>query len=124
MVAVLCCFMLLSSNGSVFAADGNSYSLFDESFNTSNEIVLYGSNAKTAAESIKQELQRLDGIFSLTKDSELKTLNETGQLQNASADAIYLFGRAKQLYAQTDGAFNLFAYRLMAVVVEVFRRGR
>ena len=112
MVAVLCCFMLLSSNGSVFAADGNSYSLFDESFNTSNEIVLYGSNAKTAAESIKQELQRLDGIFSLTKDSELKTLNETGQLQNASADAIYLFGRAKQLYAQTDGAFNPATYLL------------
>lgn len=111
-IFIMLTFLSVSFGADNFACAATKTEVFDNTFNTVNEIVLYGDNAKAAADDIVAELKHIDGLFSLTKNSSIKQLNEQGYIDNAADEVVYLMTRAKELYAATDGAFNPATYLL------------
>ena len=111
-LTLLFCFSVVFFSSPKVFAEGNTATVYDDSFNTENIITFYGQNAVEAANAVQDELQRIDGIFSLTKDSEASRLNRDGYLIDASDDFVYVMNRAKELYLATDGAFNPATYLL------------
>ena len=111
-LTLLFCFSVVFFSSPKVFAEGNTATVYDDSFNTENIITFSGQNAVEAANAVQDELQRIDGIFSLTKDSEASRLNRDGNLIDASDDFVYVMNRAKELYLATDGAFNPATYLL------------
>lgn len=55
---------------------------------------------------ITQEVARLEGLFSLFRDSALTRLNRDGHLAGPPPDLLALLRLARQVHAATDGAFD------------------
>lgn len=112
MLLCLACGAFLFDGGLVYAAGDDGVYITDDSFNTENVISLYGDGAEEAAAAIVAEFEIIDGLFSLTKDSQMALLNSQGYIYGADDRVVYLMGRALDLYNETDGAFNPASYLL------------
>lgn len=84
----------------------------DEFFGSEVQINLQGEGAEAAEQEIMRRFEELENIFSLTRDSDLKRLNENGRLDNAPQELVELVLRAKELFELTSGAFDPASYLL------------
>lgn len=73
----------------------------------------YGKNAQAAVEAAQEEIERLDGLLSTgAADSEVSVVNAAGGGQ-LSEETEEIVRRALEVYAQTDGLFDITVYPLM-----------
>lgn len=64
------------------------------------------ARARRAVAACTAELERLEAVFSLHRDSALTRLNAAGRLDAAPADLVALLSRALAFAEATDGAFD------------------
>lgn len=76
-------------------------------------LSVYGENAQPAIDACAQKLLRLDTLFATQNENgEIYALNKTGRA-HLSSDVSELLLLSQQLYAETDGAFDITVYPLM-----------
>jgi len=111
-ICIVFAFAFIFSGGKVAFAVEESVDYATYHFNTENIISLVGNGAEQAFEEIDNEFEKIDKLFSLNYDSEIKRLNTQGYLLGASDEVVYLVNKAKEIYVLTDGAFNPATYLL------------
>ena len=79
------------------------------------EITVYGEKAEDAAASAEKEIRRLEGLFSVTKESsEIYKLNHSdGSPITLSEDTVALLTEAKKMSSITGGRFDVTIYPVM-----------
>jgi thiamine biosynthesis lipoprotein len=93
---------LPSSSQEVFAMD------------TYMSVTAYGDQAEEAVSAAIGEIQRLDALWSVgSADSEVSILNDSGSML-LSPETAELVELSMELFHQTDGAFDITVYPLMA----------
>lgn len=76
-------------------------------------VQVYGKNAQKNVEKAIAEIERLDALLSTGKeDSEVSQINQNGG-GKLSIDTGNLMDRAKYLYSESDGAFDISIYPVM-----------
>ncbi len=76
-------------------------------------ITAYGEKAGEALSAAEQEIERLDGLFSVGEDtSDIAVLNRDKKAV-VSEDTLYLLQRSRELWESTEGALNIGIYPLM-----------
>lgn len=77
------------------------------SMDTVMTISAYGKNSENAVTLAKQEVERLDKLFSVeNKNSEIYKLNHS-KTQNLSADTLSIIKKATEIAKLSDGAFDI-----------------
>jgi thiamine biosynthesis lipoprotein len=96
------------------ASDGTSATREIFAMDTYMTLQAYGERAEEALDAAVEEINRLDDMFSTgNKDSEVSVANTSGSIY-LSEETAGLIGRALDLYEDTDGAFDITIYPLMA----------
>lgn len=76
-------------------------------------LTAYGEDAGKALDAAKEEIQRIEELVSTgIPTSEVSRINEKGEA-DVSEDTDFLIQRSKELYDDTDGAFDITVYPVM-----------
>jgi len=87
------------------------------------KIILDHPNARVLIRQAVREIRRLEGVFSLYRDSELTRLNAVGRLDNPAFEMVELLSICDHLNARTGGAFDPTIQPLWALYAESFAAG-
>lgn len=106
-------------NGSQNAGTGSQASALKEqtrevfAMDTYMTLKAYGKDAKKALDASVKEIERLDDLISTgKKTSEISKLNQNGSAK-VSSDTMELIEKSRELYQDTDGAFDISVYPIM-----------
>jgi len=109
----LCFLLALSGCGRQQADDGYAATRDFFAMDTLMSVTCYGERCEEAAEAAETEVQRLDDLLSVGKDtSEVRRLNADGG-GRLSEDADILIRMSLKLYESTGGAFDITVLPLM-----------
>lgn len=109
--AFLLIFLLISCSGAKTADNAKSIEFF--AMDTFISIKAYGENAENALNLAKQEVLRIEKMFSVTdENSEIYQLNQEKSLE-LSAEAVDLIAKSNRISQATDGAFDISVYPLV-----------
>ena len=121
-ICLLVCFILCGCSSAGSAAQTSSAAdpeaneksyIFVDSMSTYMTLTAYGSNRAEALEAAKEEILRLNDIFSVgTETSDIAVLNSTGTV-TAAPETLYLVKRAEEINSSTGGCFDITVYPLM-----------
>lgn len=87
------------------------------------QIILDHPNAEALLAQAVAEIDRLEGIFSLHRDSELTRLNRDGTLPNPAFELVELLSICSGLNARTGGAFDPTIQPLWALYAQSYAAG-
>ena len=111
MPAFLLIFLLISCNDTKTANNSKSIEFF--AMDTFISIKAYGENSENALNLAKQEVLRIEEIFSVTdENSEIYRLNQEKSFE-LSAEALDLIAKSNQISQATNGAFDISVYPLV-----------
>ncbi len=88
------------------------------------QIVLDHPNATSLMARAVAEINRLEGLFSLRRDSQLTRLNAAGVLQNPAPEMLELLSVCSTIYQRTKGAFDPTIQPLWALYAENLSAGK
>ncbi len=76
---------------------------------------VYGDEkkAQNATDKAKKEIQRLEELFSVNKDGDVKKINESEDFVTVSDETMSLLNTAQNVSKDTDGAFDITVYPIM-----------
>ncbi|MBQ0098680.1 MAG: FAD:protein FMN transferase [Oscillospiraceae bacterium] len=76
---------------------------------------VYGDEqkAQNATDKAKKEIQRLEELFSVNKDGDVKKINESEDFVAVSDETMFLLNTAQNVSKDTDGAFDITIYPIM-----------
>ncbi len=104
-------FLLISCDGAKNAQNAKSIEFF--AMDTFISIKAYGENAENALNLAKQEVLRIESMFSVTdENSEIYQLNQKKSLE-LSAEVVDLIAKSNQISQATNGAFDISVYPLV-----------
>lgn len=112
---IICVAMLCSGckNAEKKEQEATKYSEDIYAMDTYMSLTAYGDQAQSAVEEAIEEIKRLDNLWSVGNiNSEIYKLNDTGSF-NVSKDTMDILDRAKDIYDNTNGAFDITIFPLM-----------
>lgn len=87
------------------------------------QIILDHPNAEALLVQAVAEIDRLESIFSLYRDSQLTQLNRTGLLANPAFEMVEILSVCSNINARTNGAFDPTIQPLWALYAESYANG-
>ncbi len=87
------------------------------------QIILDHPDADTLIARAVAEISRLEGLFSLRRDSQLTRLNTAGRLANPAPEMLELLSICAMVNARTSGAFDPTIQPLWALFAESYAAG-
>lgn len=103
------CTIIIALVLSSCSAQHNTSSFF--AMDTAFSLDLTGGNSANAAKEIKQEILKLDDLFSVTKPgSDISLINSSDTVQAVSEQTAEIVSRAKEISEITDGCFDITIY--------------